>query len=118
MGAKRGMLQNGVGDLIAREVKSATRFVDFFGGSGAVSTHVATKYEIPVVAYDLQTFSAVLSRAVVEREATIEGERVWAQWYKRAKDVRRTFRPPSAVNVNRATVQGQRRWCGEQLGLV
>ena len=118
MGSKRWMLKNGLGEIIAREVKSATRFVDFFGGSGAVSTHVATKYEIPVIAYDLQTFSAVLSRAVVEREATIEGERLWAQWYKRAKDVRRTFRPPSALNVSRAAVKEQRRWCGEQLGLV
>ncbi len=67
MGSKRWMLQNGLGDLIAREVRGAARFVDLFSGSGAVSTHVAMKYEVPVTAYDLQTFSTVLTRAVVGR---------------------------------------------------
>ena len=54
MGSKRSMLLDGLGDLLANNALKTTRFVDLFAGSGAVSIHVATKYEIPVIASDLQ----------------------------------------------------------------
>ncbi|HEY2497373.1 MAG TPA: DNA adenine methylase [Candidatus Angelobacter sp.] len=114
MGSKRWMLQNGLGKLIAQEVQTAARFVDLFSGSGAVSTHVATKYSIPVSAYDLQTFSTVLAKAVVGRDIKIEAERVWQNWYGRAKTKRDEFRPPSAAKINRAVVQVHRSWCAKQ----
>jgi len=118
MGSKRWMLQNGLGDLIAREVGSATRFVDLFSGSAAVSTHVALKYDIPVTAFDLQTFSTVLARAVLERESKIDADQVWTEWYTRARKLRRCLRPPSARIVNRGTVKQHRRWCAEQTWLM
>jgi adenine-specific DNA methylase len=114
MGSKRWMLNNGLGDLIAQEVCGARRFVDLFAGSGAVSCHVAMKYEVPVSAYDLQTFSTVLARAVVGRESKIDAERLWTNWYARARELRRSLRPPSALVVNWATVNQHRRWCAEQ----
>src|ERR1700687_3622097 len=118
MGSKRWMLQNGLGDLIAREVQGAERFVDLFAGSSAVSTHVATKYNVPVVAYDLQTFSTVLSHAVLGRESRVDAGCLWAKWYTRAIELRKAHRPPSALIVNRATVKEQRRWCAEQPGSI
>jgi adenine-specific DNA-methyltransferase len=114
MGSKRWMLQNGLGDLIHREVSSAGRFVDLFAGSSAVSTHVALKYDVPVTAYDLQTFSTVLARAVLERESDIDGDGLWADWYRRARALRRSLRPPSGFKINRATVTRHREWCAEQ----
>ena len=108
------MLQNGLGDLIGREVAGAARFLDVFTGSAAVATHVAMKYAVPVCAYDLQAFSAVLARAVVERESLVDGTRIWAKWYSRARDLRWRVHPPSAGPVTRSTVSWQRQWCSEQ----
>lgn len=67
MGSKRAMLTNGLGETIAREVKGHTRFVDLFTGSGAVAWHVAQKYDICVIASDLQEFSVRLAGSVLTR---------------------------------------------------
>src|SRR6185437_12990803 len=114
MGSKRWMLRNGLGDLIAREVKSADRFVDLFSGSAAVSNHVAQKYQIPVRAYDLQTFSAVLANAVVARKKQVDAEQVWESWYARARKLRQSLRPPSTGTLTRARVDKHRRWSAKQ----
>jgi len=114
MGSKRWMLQNGLGELIAKEVQGAQRFVDLFAGSGAVATHVATKYSLPVFAYDLQTFSAVLTQAVIGRQNEIDSQLLWAAWYKRAQKLRSSVRPPSAAKVNWSTVTRQRQWSLKQ----
>ena len=113
MGSKRWMLKNGLGELIAREVKGASRFIDLFAGSSAVSIHVATKFDIPVTAYDLQTFSIVLARAVLGRESKIDGKYLWTEWYRRAKEIRESVRPPSMAKVNKSVVQKHREWCAE-----
>lgn len=114
MGSKRWMLQNGLGDLIAKEVRGVGRFIDLFSGSGAVASHVATKYEVPVKAYDLQMFGAVLANAVLERKRELDAERLWADWYERAKKLRLELRPPSASRLNRKRVEACRVWCGKQ----
>lgn len=114
MGSKRWMLQNGLGDLIAQEVPNAARFVDLFAGAGAVSVHVSSKYEIPVVAYDLQAYSRVLVAAVIERESELQIDAVWRNWYARARALRQTVRPPSALVVNQATVRHHRKWSSKQ----
>jgi adenine-specific DNA methylase len=118
MGSKRWMLQNGLGDLLAREVTDSVRFLDLFAGSGAVSTHVAMKYSVPVTAYDLQTFSTVLARAVLERESRIDAERIWTKWYSRARELRQAIRVPSTLKINQAIVQRHRDWCSQQSGLL
>jgi len=118
MGSKRWMLQNGLGDLIAREVIGTQRFLDLFAGSAAVSTHVAMKYNVPVTAFDLQRFSTVLARAVLGRESGIDAERIWTKWYMRAKELRQSVRAPSALKINRAIVQRHRDWCSQQPWLL
>jgi adenine-specific DNA-methyltransferase len=114
MGSKRWMLRNGLGELIAREVQRAPRFVDLFSGSGAVSTHVAIKYEVPVKAYDLQTFSSVLTEAIVGRDSKIEAENLWATWYSRAAEIRRSIELPTASKITKAVVRAHRKWCAQQ----
>lgn len=108
------MLQNGLGDLIATEVLQADRFVDLFCGSGAVASHVAAKYDVPVTAYDLQAFGMVLAKAVLGRECELAVDRLWANWYGRARKLRLAARPPSSSHLTRKRVDRHRLWCGRQ----
>ena len=71
MGSKRAMLQNGLGELLGRQVLNAPRFVDLFAGAGSVAIHVARKFPISVLAFDLQSYSAVLTSAVVGRQTPL-----------------------------------------------
>ena len=80
MGSKRMMLQNGLGDVLATEVKSASRMVDLFCGSGAVSWFGAVELAKPVLACDLQSFATMLAGSVVRRTRPISTERVERQW--------------------------------------
>ena len=85
MGSKRWMLSNGLGDLLTTEAPSAERFVDLFSGSAAVSWHVATKTNVPVVAVDLQVYSAVLGLAVLGRTRTLGSTRILERWVSDAR---------------------------------
>jgi adenine-specific DNA-methyltransferase len=86
MGSKRWMLANGLGHLLRDEIAHAKRFVDLFAGSGAVSQFVAVKSPLPVLAFDLQEFSAVLTRAVVSRTNPVDADSIWKDWSERAFD--------------------------------
>jgi len=110
MGSKRSMLLNGLGDLLASSAPSAERFVDLFAGSGAVAIHVATKYEIPVLASDLQQYSRVLTGAILERREVMPWEECWKRWHKRAEDVYLQYRPPRLQKVTRQAVLDFRAW--------
>lgn len=118
MGSKRVMLQNGLGDLIAREARGVTRFVDLFAGSGAVATHVAMQYKMPVAAYDLQLFSTVLTQSIVGREARIDPERLWSHWYGLAQEKQRSLRPPSSTALTSVAIERHRSWCADQEGIM
>jgi len=115
MGSKRAMLQNGLGDVLAREVGLAGRFVDLFSGSGAVAVHVAQRYEIPVLAFDLQRFSAVLAGAVIKRNATLDSQDIWQRWEQDAKARLKRRRVLPVEKVTRAVVAGFRTWCSRQV---
>lgn len=83
MGSKRSMLTNGLGETIAREVKDSSRFVDLFTGSGAVAWHVAQRYDVCVIATDLQQFSVNLAASVLSR--TEPNDQAWVDsWVARA----------------------------------
>jgi len=114
MGSKRAMLKNGLGELLKSEMGSASRFLDLFSGSGAVATHVAQNFEVPVHAYDLQQYSTVLARAVVTRRKPIVVDKVWAAWLERAKERARTIRPRTVHKVTRRDVVRLRKWCERQ----
>lgn len=118
MGSKRWMLRNGLGELIAKEVREAERFVDLFSGSGAVASHVAAQYEVPVKAYDLQTFGAVLANAVLKRKYDLAAEKLWANWYRRARKLRLELHPPSSLCLTRKRVEAHRVWCRKQTGPI
>jgi adenine-specific DNA-methyltransferase len=117
MGSKRAMLQNGLGDVLGREVSSAPRFVDLFSGSGAVAIHVATNFPVPVVAFDIQTYSAVLAGAVLERAQPLDSELIWNAWKQRAQAQVGRVRPPSKERLTQAVVSDFRLWCDDQTAL-
>ena len=110
MGSKRSMLLNGLGALLAENARTTTRFVDLFTGSGAVAIHIATKYEIPVVASDLQQYSAVLAGAIVERQSALQWQRTWTAWHNRAKEIYCGVRPPALDKVTKQNVDEFRDW--------
>lgn len=110
MGSKRSMLLNGLGDLLTSSAPSTGRFVDLFAGSGAVAIHVATKFEIPVLASDLQLYSRVLAGAVLERKEVLPWEECWKNWHQRAERLYLQHRPPKLHKVTRQTVMDFRAW--------
>lgn len=111
------MLRNGLGHTLDDASAGAKRFVDLFAGTGAVSAHVATKRAIPVVAYDLQKFSVVLTRALVGRDKKLDVEKVWEEWKKRAARVRSSYRPPIVDRVTKAFVEECRQWSNAKKSL-
>lgn len=116
MGSKRAMLQNGLGDLLDREIEidGVSRFIDLFAGSGAVGIHVAKKFPIRVLAFDLQQYSAVIAGAVIEREHQLDWEEAWLKWERRAAARLAKVRLPEERTLTRAVVAGYREWSGEQ----
>ena len=110
MGSKRSMLLNGLGDVLADTAPTMARFVDLFSGSGAVAIHVATKYEIPVIASDLQQYSVVLAGAVLERQSELEWRETWGDWYESAKEIYSRHRPPTVERATKKAVDESREW--------
>lgn len=116
MGSKRAMLRNGLGELLKREVSAGQghRFVDLFAGSGAVAVHIAQTVSIPVLAFDLQEYSAVLTGAVIERDAGFDWEETWLKWEQQALAYSKKMRAPRTKSLTQALVADYRKWCGEQ----
>jgi adenine-specific DNA methylase len=119
MGSKRTMLLNGLGHVLERELHDSRRFVDLFTGSAAVASHVAQKFDVPVLACDLQRYSVVLASAVVTRRRKLSAENLWEDWFTRAEkfvhNVGRTPVTPRAFT--KAAVASQRNWCSSQIDL-
>jgi len=111
MGSKRWMLQKGLGELLASSSLDAKRFVDLFAGSGAVATHMARHFPLPVLAVDLQLYSGVLTGAIVQRKAQLSWEDVWMNWHASASRIARSYRPPRAEKLTRGAVLEFRNWC-------
>lgn len=114
MGSKRAMLQNGLGELLDLEVRDAAHFVDLFAGSGSVAIYVARKFPIPVLAFDLQSYSAVLAAAVVGRKDPLHWQPVWEEWLRRAAVQFEARRIPITERITQPIVASVRAWCDEQ----
>jgi len=114
MGSKRAMLKNGLGDLLDREVPKARRFVDLFAGSAAVSTHVATRFKVTNLAFDLQAYSVILAEAVLCRCKPLKTELFARNWQKRASEFVREINAPELKRVSARTVLICRDWCDAQ----
>ena len=83
MGSKRSMLRNCLGDILALQADSATRIVDLFSGSGAVSWYAATELQKSVLSNDLQQYACVLAESVVSRTNPIVVDRIERIWLDR-----------------------------------
>jgi adenine-specific DNA methylase len=111
MGSKRAMLQNGLGAVLDQELKGARRFVDLFAGSGAVSIHVAQRRNIPVVSVDIQTYSVVLTKAVITRDRPFLWESSLNRWIKRATKHRQDILARKPKKVTSKSVFEARALC-------
>lgn len=114
MGSKRAMLGNGLGELLGKEVPAASRFVDLFTGSAAVAAHVGLRFDLPVLAFDLQNYSTVLADAVIGRNKTFAWKTAFDRWCKRADDFVSGIQLPETANITQKTVTQYRKWCAEQ----
>ncbi|AWN35954.1 DNA adenine methylase [Methylobacterium radiodurans] len=86
MGSKKAMLLNGLGETISEEISKSTRFVDLFSGSGAVSWHVSSRWQVPVLACDLQHYAVSLAAGVLTRTSPIQSTKTFDRWIKKAED--------------------------------
>lgn len=114
MGSKRAMLQNGLGELLTREVQGAKRFADLFAGSSAVANHVAQRFDVSVLAFDLQRYSVVLAEAVLCRVKAINPETIADAWIERARSRVKSVRIPTSSHLTHAIVRKLREWCERQ----
>jgi len=114
MGSKRAMLRNGLGKLIDAEIGRFGRFVDLFAGSGAVAAHVASRYFVPVAAYDIQAYSVAVSSAFVSRSHVLDGGPIWESWFARASKYYAEMSQPQHVVGDRDDVLTVREWCSAQ----
>lgn len=117
MGSKRAMLGNGLGELLGSEVPAARRFADLFAGSAAVAIHVACRYDVPVLAFDLQSYSSVLAGAVIKRQAVVPTETLFRDWLRRAKNFTSGIRIPTISQISISKVNDCRKWCSDQESL-
>jgi adenine-specific DNA-methyltransferase len=119
MGSKRAMLLNGLGTLLEHEIVNADRFVDLFTGSAAVANHVAQKYNVPVLASDLQAYSVVLANAVLLRRRKLNWKRHWIGWQCRASRIVRSLPrvPTTSGSITKQSVRACRDWCAHKSDL-
>lgn len=118
MGSKRWMLNNGLGAILTTQVSKSNRFFDLFSGSGAVAYHVAKGHRIPVRAFDIQSFSSVLTGAVISRNQPLNYKVIWESWRNRAEKVSKNNPGESPTNITWKTVNECRSWCSEQEGFA
>lgn len=86
MGSKRAMLTNGLGHLIDDKTQGRGRFVDLFCGSGAVSSFVAQRTRLPVLASDLQEYATTLTEAIICRTGGFDANEMKESWYASASE--------------------------------
>ena len=91
MGSKKKMLSKGLGNLLKKESKTATRIVDLFCGSAAVSWYAAINLNKPVCSVDLQHYSTVLAAAVSGRTESSDYEAIEHQWIETAEKAFQKF---------------------------
>ena len=117
MGSKQAMLQNGLGELLRKNVARTSCFVDLFSGSGAVATFVARNFSVPVLAVDLQRYSSILAGAIIHRTVRFNWELIWKNWYSRAESQFKVRNIPTPREITRSIVSDLRAWCNQETGL-
>jgi adenine-specific DNA methylase len=72
MGSKKGMLKNGLGEMLIDQSRKSNRIFDPFCGSASVSWFLAENTNNEVIAGDLQKYSIDLANAVLLRNKAID----------------------------------------------
>jgi adenine-specific DNA-methyltransferase len=116
MGSKRWMLNNGLGEILATQASKSKRFFDLFSGSGAVAYHVAEGHRIPVRAFDIQSFSSVLTGAVISRAQPLNHKMIWGAWLSRAEKISKGNPGECPTDITWKSVNECRSWCSKQNG--
>ena len=80
MGSKHTLLDNGLGQIIVEEAKTASRIVDLFCGGSSISWFSAENTALPVLAIDLQKYAVVLAKAVVGRTKALDDSAIAEEW--------------------------------------
>lgn len=84
-----------------------------------MARHAACKYDIPVLAFDLQYYSKVLAGAVLGRDQPLVADTVWSAWNKRAKArFSKIADIPATDIINSRNVTTFRNWSAQQSGLI
>ncbi len=124
MGSKRYMLQNGFGSAITAAAADSERVVDLFAGSAAVSWYAAERFKQPVLAVDLQSYSAILARAVIARTKPLDLESIERQWLTptlRSARATKQWSPSGHFDqpTTKTRVREARRFCArEEVGPI
>jgi len=111
------MLQNGLGILLDRELQGMSRFFDLFAGSGSIAAHVAQNFKVRVKAFDLQSYSVVVTGAIIERSQPLKWSEIWDNWHGKASRFVKEVDVPVAKTMSSQAVQRQRHWCAKQSGM-
>lgn len=86
MGSKKYLLQNGLGKLLKKELKTCNRFIDLFAGSGTVSWFAAENSKAEIIGCDLQEYGAILVQSVVGRTSALDVKNIKKLWIDKAKE--------------------------------
>lgn len=86
MGSKRSLLSGELGRILTRASSKSDRFVDLFAGTAAVAHYVAERVHTPVIAVDLQRYSAILAASVISRTEPLDPQICAATWLKPAEE--------------------------------
>ncbi|MBE3047743.1 DNA adenine methylase [Candidatus Bathyarchaeota archaeon] len=85
MGAKRSMLDNGLGELISHRARYATRILDVFSGSAAISWYAAKHTSLQIISTDLQAYAPILAAAVICRTRPLDPMQASDSWLSGVK---------------------------------
>lgn len=107
------MLSNGLGNVLEEMIGRHKRFVDLFTGSASVAWHVAKRYPIETLAFDLQRYGAVLAAAVVQRSNPVDPIRLWRDWLHLAAPRFNALSPPASSNISVPFVKKARKWASQ-----
>jgi adenine-specific DNA-methyltransferase len=80
MGSKTNLLRGSLGTKLVELAEGSERFVDLFAGAGSVSHYMAEQAGLPVLSYDLQCYSSVLTGVVTERAHGLSDSSIVREW--------------------------------------
>jgi adenine-specific DNA methylase len=96
--------------LLRSECANIKRFVDLFSGSGAVACFISKETRLPVLASDLQMFSAILTNSIIARNKPLDADLVCKEWFQRARQIFPPIAIPEVGILTPEKVTACREW--------